>query len=52
MAVVNKQALIYRLNSKHDSLLLPPAIKVDDSQASDKFWKMKFGDEKTVDWQL
>ena len=50
MAVVNKQALNYRLVGKHDSQILPSAIKIDDSQASEHFWKQQFGDAKYADW--
>ena len=49
-AVVNKQALDYRLLGKHDSQLLPKEMGVEDSVASEKFWKMNFGDKTSVEW--
>jgi len=51
MSVVNKQAFNYRLLGKHDSKLLPAAIKTEDSLTSAKFWQIKFGELKTIDWE-
>ena len=49
-AVLNKQALNYRLLGKNDSLLLPKSRKTEDSDVSVQFWKDEFGDAKTIDW--